>query len=98
MHLGDALREHEEELESEEEQVNNVSHAKGLDALATKSHGETGTGYQHPKRKQVKEEVYRDDLTGQPLNPALVKAARRNELDYFNSKGVWEKCRWQESL
>ena len=32
---------------------------------------------------------FRDDLTGQPLKPELVKAARRKELEYFNTKGVW---------
>ena len=30
-----------------------------------------------------------DDLTGLPLNPELCKAARRKELDYFESKSVW---------
>ena len=33
---------------------------------------------------------YRDNLTGQPLDPAMVRAARRKELEYFNSKLVWE--------
>ena len=36
-----------------------------------------------------KTQVFRDDLTGQLLDPALVHAARRKELDYFNAKGVW---------
>ena len=27
------------------------------------------------------------------LVPDLVRAARKKELEYFNSKGVWEKCR-----
>ena len=30
-----------------------------------------------------------DDITGQPLNAELVRAARQKELEYFNSKGVW---------
>ena len=34
------------------------------------------------------DEVFRDDLTGQLLNPELIKKARKKELDYFNSKGV----------
>ena len=42
--------------------------------------------------------VYRDDLTGQVLEPALVQAARRKELEYFNDKGVWEKCHRAECL
>ena len=36
-----------------------------------------------------KEGVYTDDITGQPLRPDLCKAARRKELDYFESKEVW---------
>ena len=35
--------------------------------------------------------VYRDDLTGQLLDPELVRAARAKELEYFESKLVWEK-------
>ena len=34
--------------------------------------------------------TYRDDITGQPLAPELCKAARQKELDYFESKKVWE--------
>ena len=34
-------------------------------------------------------EVFRDDITGQPLIPELVHAARKKELDYFDSKQVW---------
>ncbi len=34
---------------------------------------------------------YRDEITGQPLIPELVHQARKKELDYFNSKGVWTK-------
>ena len=33
---------------------------------------------------------YVDDLTGLPLPPDLCRAARRKELEYFKSKGVWE--------
>ncbi len=33
--------------------------------------------------------VYRDDLTGQVLDPKLVPAARQKELDFFESKQVW---------
>ena len=32
---------------------------------------------------------YVDDLTGQPLDPELCRIARKAELDYFRSKGVW---------
>ena len=34
---------------------------------------------------------YKDDLTGQLLKDELVLKARRVELEYFNSKGVWRK-------
>ena len=37
------------------------------------------------------EPVFRDDLTGQLLDPALVKLARAKELEYFDAKCVWEK-------
>ena len=32
---------------------------------------------------------FRDDLTGQPLDPVLVREARQKELDYFEAKKVW---------
>ena len=35
--------------------------------------------------------IYRDDLTGQLLEPALVHAAQAKELEYFESKEVWNK-------
>ena len=35
------------------------------------------------------EEQFKDAITGQPLIPELVKAARAKELEYFASKGVW---------
>ena len=38
-----------------------------------------------------REPIYRDDLTGQLLEPALVHAARAKELEYFESKKVWIK-------
>ena len=33
-----------------------------------------------------------DDLTKQELSELLVKAARRKELDYFESKTVWRRA------
>ena len=33
--------------------------------------------------------VFKDTITGQELNPVLVRAARKKEMDYFASKGVW---------
>ena len=35
------------------------------------------------------EMAYKDAITGQPLNTKLVEEARRKELEYFESKGVW---------
>ena len=43
------------------------------------------------------EPVYRDDLTGQPLPPELVRAARAKELEYFGAKKVWEKRAFSEA-
>ena len=34
---------------------------------------------------------FKDDLTGQVLNDAMVREARAKELAYFGSKSVWEK-------
>ena len=41
--------------------------------------------------------VIRDALTGQVLDPDLVKEARRAELEYFESKNVWFKTLRAES-
>ena len=32
-----------------------------------------------------------DDITGQPLDPILCRAARKKEMDYVKSKGLWAK-------
>ena len=34
------------------------------------------------------EEVFKDSVTGQPLNAALVKEARRKEMEYFETMKV----------
>ena len=39
----------------------------------------------------VEEMAYKDAITGQPLNTKLVEEARRKELEYFESKGVWHR-------
>ena len=41
--------------------------------------------------KVVENQEFRDALTGQLLQPDLVKAARRRELEYFAAKSVWRK-------
>ena len=43
------------------------------------------------------EPIYRDDLTGQLLEPALVHAAQAKELEYFESKKVWIKRSVEEA-
>ena len=35
------------------------------------------------------DQTYRDDLTGQLLNPEIVRADRAKELEYFDGKDVW---------
>ena len=40
---------------------------------------------------------YRDDLTGQVLDPQLVRAARQKELDLFESKQVWSLKAFDEA-
>ena len=34
---------------------------------------------------------FRDDLTGQLLDPELVREARAKEMEYVKSKGLWVK-------
>ena len=41
-------------------------------------------------------EVFLEDLTGQRLDPALVKAARKLEMDFVKSKGLWLKMPTKE--
>ena len=42
-------------------------------------------------------EKFIDDITGQPLNPELCRIARKKELDYYHSKGVWSRRSVQEA-
>ena len=41
---------------------------------------------------------YKDAITGQPLDPVLVKAARSKELEYFAMKDVWHYRPRSEAL
>ena len=41
---------------------------------------------------------YTDSVTGQPLDGALVTAARALELEYFENKKVWEKRPYGEAM
>ena len=36
------------------------------------------------------DQIFKDDLTGQLLDPTLVRAARKKELVHFDGKDVWE--------
>ena len=45
-----------------------------------------------------KNDRYVDDITGQPLPPELCREARRLEVEYFRSKGVWEMRKVTEAL
>ena len=42
--------------------------------------------------------VFKDSVTGQPLEPTLVTAARKLEMEYFESKQVWERRPRAEAL
>ena len=37
------------------------------------------------------DEKFMDDLTGQPLDPILCRAARKKEMDFVRDKGLWVK-------
>ena len=45
-----------------------------------------------------KDEVFKDSVTGQPLEKALVRAARKLEMEYFEEKNVWERRPRAEAL
>jgi hypothetical protein len=44
------------------------------------------------------DEVFKDSVTGQPLEKALVSAARKLEMEYFEEKNVWERRPRAEAL
>ena len=46
---------------------------------------------------QGAQEHFRDGVTAQELVPALVKAARLEEMEFFRAKSVWEKRPMQEA-
>jgi hypothetical protein len=43
----------------------------------------------HVKVTKSDEEEFKDSVTGQPLDPGLVREARRKELEYFEAMKVW---------
>ena len=45
-----------------------------------------------------KNDRFVDDITGQPLPPELCREARRVEVEYFRTKGVWELRKISEAL
>ena len=36
------------------------------------------------------DQIFKDDLIGQLLNPELVRLARAKEMEYFDGKDVWK--------
>ena len=64
----------------------------GLEVATRESHWFAGCGdSQILKFKIADEEKFVDDLTGQPLDPSLCRAARKKEMDYVREKGLWAK-------
>ena len=65
--------------------------------------GETITIEEHPELEKIyklsefQNEIFLDSVSGQPLEEALVRLARAKEMDYFESKKVWEKRPRQEA-
>ena len=45
-----------------------------------------------------REILYRDSITGQALVPELVREARKEELKYFTTKGMWKKRPRREAI
>ena len=60
--------------------------------------GEEKAAAQRVFQISSKEAVYKDSVTGQPLEQALVQAARKLELEYFESKLVWVRRPRAEAL
>ena len=48
--------------------------------------------------KAQNDEVFLDDLTGQHLDPALVREARAKEMEYVRSKSLWIKKQVKDCL
>ena len=61
-----------------------VGTAKAADATATADCGDC------PTLIAGRPDRFMDDITGLPLIPDLCRAARRKEVEFFKSKGVWE--------
>ena len=60
--------------------------------------GEEGVAAQKVFQITNKEVVYKDSVTGQPLERSLVHAARKLELEYFEAKEVWVRRPRAEAL
>ena len=50
------------------------------------------------KAHQQAAKVIRDAISGQPLDPSMVHAAMKLEMEYFESKQVWQKVPRSEAL
>ena len=70
----------------------------GLISLCAVQEREEIVGFDGPVLKSDNGEgPFFDDLTKQELSAWLVKAARKKELEYFESKSVWKKVSTQEA-
>ena len=52
----------------------------------------------HVNFEEGKEETFIDSVTGKPLVAALVREARKKELEYFNAMTVWTKRKRREAF
>ena len=61
-------------------------------------HGDEAAAAENIFGMSGKEATFKDSVTGQPLEPTLVKAVRKLEVEYFDAKEVWEKRPRAEAL
>jgi len=74
-------------------------HVEYLDALTgEKLNGEEKAAAEKVFNVTSHEAMVKDSVTGQPLEPLLVKAARKLEMEYFEAKEVWERSPRSEAL
>lgn len=64
----------------------------GGDARAVEEHYVAGDHYGNVLKFTIQsDERFIDDLSGQPLDPVLCRAARKLEMDFVRDKGLWVK-------
>ena len=62
------------------EEMNNMAKGTGEQCPGAMLHEDDGQGW-----------IAVDDVTGQRLSPELMRAARKDEIEYFKKMGVYEK-------